>query len=52
MSLPGDVVEENMVFGVEAFLALEGVGSAFFEDIVIVTAGTPELLTRTPHYFW
>ncbi len=52
MSLPGDVVEENMVFGVEAFLALEGVGSAFFEDIVIVTGDAPELLTRTPHYFW
>lgn len=48
MSLPGDVVEENMVFGVEAFLALEGVGSAFFEDIVIVTRDAPELLTRTP----
>ncbi|MDH2328919.1 M24 family metallopeptidase [Cereibacter sp. SYSU M97828] len=52
MSLPEDRVEQNMVFGVEAFLALEGVGSAFFEDIFIINADGPELLTRTPHYFW
>lgn len=51
MSLPGDVVEANMVFGVEAFLSLEGVGSAFVEDIIIITEGQPELLTRIPYQF-
>jgi Xaa-Pro dipeptidase len=52
MSLPDDMVQANMVFGVEAFLSLEGVGSAFFEDIIIIGADQNELLTCTPHYFW
>lgn len=52
MSLPGDVVEENMVFGVEAFLADEGVGAAFHEDILIIGRDGNELLTRTPCDWW
>ncbi|MFT4013821.1 MAG: M24 family metallopeptidase [Paracoccus sp. (in: a-proteobacteria)] len=52
MSRPKDVVVENMVFGVEAFLSLDGVGSAFFEDIIIIGRDGNELLTRSPHYYW
>lgn len=51
MSLHDDVVRENMVFGVEAFLSLDGVGSAFFEDILIIGRDENELLTKTPHFF-
>lgn len=51
MSLPEDIVEENMVFGVEAFLSLEGVGSAFVEDIIIIGGDGNELLTRSPYYY-
>lgn len=51
MSQPGDVAEAGMVFGVEAFLSLDGVGAAFFEDILIVGADGNELLTRSPD-FW
>jgi len=50
MSQPDDVVRENMVFGVEAFLASEGVGSAFVEDILIIGPDRNELLTRSPYY--
>lgn len=52
MSQTDDVVKANMVFGVEAFLATAGVGSAFFEDIIIVGEDRTELLTKTPHLFW
>jgi Xaa-Pro aminopeptidase len=52
MSLPTDSVAENMVFGVEAFLSLDKVGSAFFEDIIIIGKDGNELLTRTPNYWW
>ncbi|MFO1162054.1 MAG: M24 family metallopeptidase [Reyranellaceae bacterium] len=48
MSMPGDIVAENMVFGVEAMLAREGVGAAFFEDIIIIGKDRNELLTKTP----
>jgi Xaa-Pro dipeptidase len=51
MSLPGDVVEENMVFGIEAFLSLEGIGSAFVEDILIIGRDGNELLTRSPYHY-
>jgi Xaa-Pro aminopeptidase len=36
-----------MVFGVEAFLALPGVGSAGYEDNVIVTQTGAERVTKT-----
>lgn len=44
--------EQNMVMGVEAFLAHDGVGSAGFEQNMIVTADGAELLTKTPMIFW
>ncbi len=36
----------------ETFMALEGVGSAGFEQNFIVTAGGTELLTHTPLSWW
>ena len=51
MSAPEDVVEQNMVFGVEAFLSLDGVGAAFYEDILIIGEDGNELLTRSPSMF-
>ena len=47
-----ETFEENMVLGIEAFLAHEGVGSAGFEQNLILTAGGAELLTTTPMLFW
>jgi Xaa-Pro aminopeptidase len=47
-----EVFEENMVLGIEAFLAHHGVGSAGFEQNLIVTADGSELLTKTPMLFW
>jgi Xaa-Pro aminopeptidase len=52
MSLPTDVVEADMVFGVEVFLADEGAGAAFFEDNLIIGADGNELLTRSPSLWW
>ncbi len=51
MSMPEDVVEANMVFGVEAFLSLDGVGAAFYEDIVIIGENANELITNSPSMF-
>jgi Xaa-Pro dipeptidase len=51
MSLPEDIVRENMVFGVEAFLSSAGVGSAFVEDIVIIGKEGAELLTKSPYFY-
>ncbi len=51
MSEPDDIVRENMVFGVEAFLADDGVGSAFVEDIVIIGKDENERLTRSPYHY-
>jgi Xaa-Pro aminopeptidase len=45
------VVAENMVFGVEAILARDGVGAAFFEDIIIIGRDGNELITNTPLYW-
>lgn len=44
--------EENMVLGVEAFVAESGVGSAGFEQNLIVHADENELLTTTPMIWW
>lgn len=52
MSLPQDHIEKDMVFGVEAFLSLEGVGAAFFEDIIIIGEDGNELLTKSPSFWW
>ena len=43
--------EEGMVLGVEAFVGCKGVGSAGFEQNVIVGADGLELLTTTPMLF-
>jgi Xaa-Pro dipeptidase len=47
-----EVFEQDMVLGIEAFLAHHGVGSAGFEQNLIVTADGTELLTKTPMLFW
>lgn len=44
--------EAGMVLGVEAFLAADGVGSAGFEQNIIVHADRNELLTTTPMVWW
>jgi Xaa-Pro aminopeptidase len=44
--------QKDMVLGVEAFLAYDGVGSAGFEQNLIVTDTGTELLTTTPMIFW
>jgi len=46
------VLEENMVVGIEAFFTRAGVGSAGFEQNLIVTKDGPELLTTTPMLWW
>ncbi|TCL92400.1 Xaa-Pro aminopeptidase [Rhizobium sp. PP-WC-2G-219] len=51
MSLPEDIVEQDMVFGIEAFLSLDGVGAAFYEDIVIVGQDGNDVLTKSPSLF-
>jgi Xaa-Pro aminopeptidase len=51
MSTPQDAVETNMVFGIEAFLAEDGVGAAFYEDIIIIGENENELITRSPSMF-
>lgn len=48
LSGPEEIFEEGMVFGIEAFLAKDGVGSCLLEDNIIVTADGIELLTTTP----
>lgn len=51
--LDGDeVFEVDSVLGIEAFLAHDGVGSAGFEQNLIVTEDGAELLTKTPMVFW
>lgn len=52
MSMPEDKVAESMVFGVEAFLAQDGAGSAFVEDIIIIGKDCNERITNTPLYWW
>jgi Xaa-Pro dipeptidase len=47
-----DDFQAGMVMGVEAFLAHDGVGSAGFEQNVIITPVGAELLTKTPMVFW
>jgi Xaa-Pro aminopeptidase len=52
LSMSGDKVDENMVFGVEAILARDGVGASFVEDIIIIGKDRNELITNTPLYWW
>jgi Xaa-Pro aminopeptidase len=48
----GDVFEEGMALGVEAFFGRPGLGSAGFEQNLLVTKTGTELLIRTPMIFW
>ena len=45
-------IEPNMAFGIEAFLGIDGVGSAGFEQNIIITDDGAELLTTTPMLMW
>ncbi len=46
------VLETNMALGIESFLSVEGVGSAGFEQNLIITDDGVELLTKTPMIWW
>lgn len=52
MGDPAEVFEPGMAFGVEAFFARSGVGSAGFEQNVLVTGEGTELLTRSDMLWW
>lgn len=52
MGDPGDVFEANMVLGVETFFGRKGVGSAGFEQNIIVHADRNELITPSPVFWW
>ena len=52
MGNPEDVFEEGMVMGVEAFVAHAGVGSAGFEQNVIVGPKGAEIVTDAPMLWW
>lgn len=52
MGDPGDLFEANMVLGVETFFARKGVGSAGFEQNIIVHADRNELITPSPVFWW
>jgi Xaa-Pro dipeptidase len=45
-------LRSGMIIAVEAFLTHSGVGTAGFEQNLIVNDGGTELLTRTPMHFW
>ena len=47
-----DIFEEGMALGVEAFFGLPGLGSAGFEQNLLVSADGTELLTSTPMIWW
>ena len=46
------VIESGMCFGIEAMAGRAGVGSAKFEQDVIVTQEGAELLTTIPTHYW
>ena len=52
LSAVEDVFEAGMVFGVEAFLAKNGVGSAAVEQNFIIHADHNEILTTSPIFWW
>jgi Xaa-Pro aminopeptidase len=47
-----DVFEEGMALGVEAFFGQPGLGSAGFEQNMLVGADGVELLTSSPMLWW
>ncbi len=48
MGSENDIYEAGMVIGIEAFFARTGVGSAGFEQNLIVTDQGTELVTTSP----
>jgi Xaa-Pro aminopeptidase len=52
MSEPDDHFEAGMVLGVEAFLHIEGVGTAAHEQNLIVHADRNEIITDSPNIWW
>jgi Xaa-Pro aminopeptidase len=52
MSDPDDHFEAGMVLGIEAFLHIEGVGTAAHEQNLIVHADHNEILTDSPNTWW
>lgn len=48
----GEIFEEGMAIGVEAFFGLTGLGSAGFEQNMLVTAGGVEILSTPPMIWW
>jgi len=49
---PGFVFEAGMVLGVEVFLSRNAIGSAAFEQNIVVGKDGNELLTTSPSYWW
>ena len=47
-----EVIDVDMVFTIEMFLTDPEVGTATFEDCIVVGADGNELLTTTPKTFW
>jgi Xaa-Pro aminopeptidase len=47
-----DIFEDGMALGVEAFFGRPGLGSAGFEQNLLVTKESTELLIKTPMIFW
>jgi Xaa-Pro dipeptidase len=49
---PGFAFEAGMVLGVEVFLSRNGIGSAAFEQNILVREDGNELLTTSPTFWW
>lgn len=52
MSDPADRFEAGMVLGIEAFLDIEGIGTAAHEQNLIVHDDGNEILTHSPDFLW
>ena len=52
MGVPGVTFKEGMAMGVEAFLTRSGVGSAGFEQNIIVGKNGSELVTTSKSVWW
>ncbi len=51
-ALADETFEENMVMGVETFMARDGVGQSGFETNIVITAEGAEVITPTPMIWW
>jgi Xaa-Pro aminopeptidase len=45
-------LEENMVFSLEPMIVIEGVGTAVFEDMILVTSTGAEMLSDATTATW